>query len=469
MVTNIQKPLSLGIFIKQTHTQERLFGRAALWLSFLVSALLHCLFLRPVYAQTPHDAISIQALESLVDSQQYQEAHQLVAMLIDEHGGELRFDYLAGQSAYYTRHFQEAVFAFERVLLNYPNHTRARLLLAFSYFKVNNFGAAQVELKQLVSLDDAQASPEEKAQILTFLEQIARIEQKRVESQNLTLSLGLGYDSNVSSGTEEDAIFFPSIDDFITISNGTEASDSLAELGLSYRYMKKRTQKSHYRINASLRHLHHNTFSEFDRSLLDLSASYGNAWKNMRYTLTGYLQPMQLDDRYYRVAYGVIGELSGSLNSHWQWAFNANVSKINNAQTDNQDMRRLGASSRFTYLTAHPQIFTFSFHNDDADTPEGKHNGKDYYALSYTYLYPASTLLNLTFFANLEKSRFARPHPTFLQTRDDSGFSASVKADYRLDAHWLLSAFIRYSRKNSNLTLYDYDRSEIKTTLSYVF
>jgi len=424
----------------------------------------------PATAQTSSPpAASLSTLQKHVNEKQYTQAHSLTQALMDEHGGEPVFDYLAGQAAYYTQHYQEAVFAFERVMLNRPNHARARLLLAFSYFKVKNYGAAQVELNQLISLTNAYASEEEKAQIQAYLTQIERIQQKHIKDKRLSLSLGLGYDSNVSSGTEEDAIFFPSVDDFITITGGTEASDSLAELNLTYQYKKKRTQQSDYRFYANWQHLHHQDLSEFDRSVVNLNASFSDYWQDTRYTLTGYVQPMMLDSKYYRTAYGVIGELSWALGQHWRWAISSNISRINNTQVDSQDMRRIGASTRFTYLSKHPQIIELSYHDDDGEIDAGKHNGKDYYALSYTYLYPVSSVLNIAFKANAEKSQFDRPHPTFLAVRDDDGYAFSVKADYHLDAHWQLSTFLRYSRKNSNLALYDYDRSELKATVTHVF
>jgi len=67
--------------------------------------------------------------------------------------GNPLFDYLYGISALETAHYDKAVFALERVIINQPNIIRPRLELARAYMKINNDPAALREFKQVLSLN----------------------------------------------------------------------------------------------------------------------------------------------------------------------------------------------------------------------------------------------------------------------------------------------------------------------------
>ncbi|MCY7295464.1 porin family protein [Alteromonas sp. a30] len=410
---------------------------------------------------------SLKTLSNLIQVQSYEDAHKLGQELMFDLAGEPYFDFLIGQAAYYTQHYQEAIFAFERVVINQPNHDAARALLAFSYFKAKNYGAAE---KELTTLNQSKSlSAQQQNQVQTYLQQIIEIKNKQVTDSQFDISLGFGYDSNASSGTEEDTLFFPALGDFITLTNGLETSDTLAELGIHYRVKKKRSQNSSYQFAAGFQHLQHRDVSEFDRSLLNLNASFNDRWGKTDYSVTGYLQPMLLDDSYYRVAYGLIGELSWRISPKTRWAVSSTLARINNAVLDNFDMKRWGMATRITFLTAHPQIISLSYHNDDSDKLVGEHNGKDNYSIAYSYLYPASNQLSMGFHLYADKNQYDAPHPTFLTVREDDSYTASVTTDYKMNRRWALSTLLRYSKKNSNLALYDYDRSEVKVTIKHIF
>lgn len=427
------------------------------------------LFCTSLYVQAiTSPSEQLLSLHNLIENKQYSEAYALSKGLLEEYGGEPEFDFYAGRAAYHSNHHQEAVFAFERVMINRPKHLQARLLLAFSYFKVKNYGAAKVELNWFLRRAK-QIKDEDLSRIRDYLTQIEEFEQKSIRYSSFEITTGVGYDSNVNSGTDTDQIFFPSLGDFIVITDGVEKEDTILDVSLTYKLREKLSQKSSYTLQANLSQLAHEENSELDRSVMNLTGNYTDSWGSMRYSVTGYIQPMLLDADYYRTAYGLMVDGSWKLSENWMWTLGLNTAIIDNVEQDTQDMHRIGASIRFTYASKHPQIIDIYYTDDDADEIEGEHNGKDYYGLSYSYIFPYSNNLNFSLRLSADNASYDKIHPTFLLVREDETLAAALIANYILDKDWRISSLLRYSNKNSNISIYEFDRAELKLTASRIF
>lgn len=417
---------------------------------------------------TADDQSHLLQMHQLLAQEKFQEAYQLSVNLLEEHGGDPQFDFLAGRAAYNTEHFQEAAFAFERVLFTEPMHIKARLLLAFSYFKVSNYGAAQVELNRFINNPEG-LTDSDISKIRSYLVQIEEFEEKSLTNSGFNIAMGFGYDSNVNSGTSVDSIILPILGEIELFSGSQETEDSLTELSLGYGYQKKLSQKSGFGLQASITHLAHQKADELNRTTFNFLANYYDSYGDMRYGITGYIQPMLLDESFYRAAYGVIANGTWQLNDKWAFTLGLGAAIVNNDVTDAQDLNQYSVSSSFTYLGTHPQVIDLTYGNDDAKEADAEHNGKDYFSLTYRYIYPYSNKLKLTFALNAQDAEYDALHPTFLVVREDETLSASVLADYYLDKEWRLTSLLRYSDKDSNLPIFAFDRSELKITAHHNF
>jgi len=414
----------------------------------------------------------LMQLQTLIEEKRAQEAFDLSTDMLEQWGGEPDFDFFAGRAAFMAKHFQEAVFAFERVMFNRPKHIQSRLLLAFSYFKVNNYGAAKTELNWFLARPEL-VSASDLATIKNYLSQIEEAEKRAVRDTSFEVGMGIGHDTNVNSGTETDSIFFPSIGDFITLTDGLELDDTVSDLSLSFRHREKLSQTQSYSVAANFNHVMHHENNEFDRSLLNLTASYNGSledtWIGGNYSASTFFQPMYLDDKFFRTAIGVSLSNTWQFAESWTWMLGINYSLINNVQQDAQDMRRSGISTRFTWLGSHPQIIDLFFTHDDAAKTEGEHNGRDFYGISYTYLYPASNTLSFMLRLNADKAEYASNHPTFLLVRDEDSIGATLTANYKITPDWKTSATVRFSDRSSNLSIYEFDRTEVRLGVSRTF
>lgn len=142
-------------------------------------------------------------LEQLIRQQQYDEAWALAQEHRFELEGEVSFDFPYGLAALETGNFSEGLFALERVIMQRPGHTRARLELARGYYLTDDDERARHHFERARNQDPP---PTVVATIDRYLQ---RIDQRAEEQEfRFSGSIGssLGYDTNVNSGTSADEI-----------------------------------------------------------------------------------------------------------------------------------------------------------------------------------------------------------------------------------------------------------------------
>lgn len=436
-------------------------SRQTLKYLMLVLAVVSC----KCVAQEP-DLNELNELKGMVESKRFVEAFELSHTLLEEWGGEPAFDLLAGQAAYGSGGFQEAVFAFERVLIMDPDVLTARILLAFSYFQVKNYGAAQVELTKLLQ---EELSSEDADQVREYLAFIAEAAANAVRQQKVSFTMGYGYDTNVNSGTSEETVNFPTVGEFVLPDGSRETEDTLAEMALVYSYQEKLSQNSNYAISAGLSHIGHRNADTLNRSTLNLVASYSDVFDDTNFTVMGYFQPMLFNNDYFRSAIGTSVDVSWTIAERWIWLIGAGYASINNILSDDQDLTQYSTKTRLTYLGERLHVMDLSYSDDDSKLESGRHNGKNFWALSYNYLWPVTPQWLLTLSALYQDIEHDDIQPTFQIKRLEENITVGLNVDYTPDKEWIVSGRFGFSDKKSNIAIYDYDRSFGKILVTYNF
>jgi len=435
--------------------------------SIMLSNLKHCalvyvLLTTSVYAQEPSQ---LGKLKQLVSDKQYQAAYQLSNQMMDEYAGEANFDYLAGVSAFHAQHYQQAVFAFERVSMFVPANEQTRTFLAFSYFKVKNYPAAKSELNKLLSLN---INEQQKQQARLYLQRIEEVEQQASGSQSFSITASYGHDTNVNSGTDLDNIIIPIIGEIEVFANSKETSDNFAGYEINYNGSHKFSQKDSVNYGAGIRGIMHNDIDRLDRIVPSLYAGYSHEAGARIYSVSGYVQAMTLDDHYYRLAQGITGNVSFKYDS-WYWITGLGFANVDNRQSDRLDMSQYSITNRLVNTGTNRHSLALNLGLDDAKNDDGEHNGKKHLTLTYNYSYKLSDLHYLTFDLLYQKANYEAIHPTFLVEREDKSYSAGASYTYLLADNWQLGARLAYTDKDSNIDLYSYDKSEAVINLTYTY
>jgi tetratricopeptide (TPR) repeat protein len=440
------------------------FNRYVIVICILMMSVtsIHALAQQPQSVHHP----DIKQLAELVKQKQFQAAYDRSTELIEEWGGDPAFDFLAGRAAFGIQRFQEAVFAFERVMVVTPKMLSARVYLAFSYFRVNNYGAAQKELTKLLKED---LPEKDAAQVRDYLEQITAIKDASVRKHDTKLSIGYGHDSNVNSGTSAETIIFPIIGEIELLDSSRETADEVAELALTYSYTEKLSQKSHYSLGAAISDVSHQTEQQLDRTILNLSGGYVTDFNGTKVSINSYVQPMALNDKYYRLALGSLVDATWALNENWQWMLGVGFAYIDNDITNDQDIRQYSAKSRFTYLGDQLHMVELGIGDDEAVQESGAQNGKDFWQINYNFIYPINPEWMLTLTATYQDIEHDAIQPSFQVIRKEESYIAGLNVDYTPVRAWRFSLRLNMSDKKSNIDIYDYDRGSAKVLVTHTF
>jgi hypothetical protein len=126
------------------------------------------------------------------------EAYAVLEPLESANAGDVRFDYALGTAALDSGHPDRATIAFERVLAINPNFAGARLDLARAYFAMGSDDLAKNELDTVLQADP----PEQVRQVVARY--MAAIEERKKRGGATFLGYvegNAGYDSNISAVT----------------------------------------------------------------------------------------------------------------------------------------------------------------------------------------------------------------------------------------------------------------------------
>lgn len=167
---------------------------------FVLRPKFHPLFLALSLATATPLALadSVGELRALVDANDAA-AWDMAARMEPENAGDPEFDFWYGLAAKAAGEFNQALFAFERVVLAQPGNARAKIELADSHFRVGN----EAESRRLFEEVLATTPPDPVQQrIRTYLSAMEAVRESRGTRVTGQLSIAAGHDSNVSSATD---------------------------------------------------------------------------------------------------------------------------------------------------------------------------------------------------------------------------------------------------------------------------
>lgn len=140
------------------------------------------------FANTNEEALKVY------NAQDYTRAYELFSTLSESAPDNAEFNFYLGRSALELKQYDEAMTAFDRVLMLNPTHTRTRLELARLYFETKQYELAQNELDGVLQEKLPQSVQET---VLNFKKKIN--EQTEKHTFGGALILGWDYDTNIAN------------------------------------------------------------------------------------------------------------------------------------------------------------------------------------------------------------------------------------------------------------------------------
>ena len=422
-----------------------------------------------VSANPIEDKSTLDKLKKEISESAFDSAWLTAEKLKDEYLGEPAFDFLYGVTALANNQAEYAVFAFERVTANKPEWLDAQYLLAKANYKIANYQSALDISQQLLNNPKTTAKLKQSANTLLDLSQSKLDKQSFYVSQRVSLSLG--YDSNINSGTTEDNIFIPSTGDtFLLSEESKESNDNYGSLSYQASGGKIFSQVSKITFSGKGTIHKFQDESQFDRMFADLALQYQHSFNFGRVSVGLKLTPLWLDDELYRTRTTLTTNFEKQLTAKWLVTTGLNLGKTNNKISDALNTDNVSVNLAGHYFSNNlKHSFGLSYSDEKSDKDIYDYNSQKIITVSYSNVWIINNAWIASGMIAYQEKEYQDSHPFFLEQRDDDMWLASASLQYNHSKQWSYNLNINAQDKDSNLSLFSYQRSDISLTANINF
>ncbi len=405
-------------------------------------------------------------LEKYVKMKQYQSAYQRALQLQPQNEGDPRFDYLFGLSALETGHYNEAVFALDRVTVAMPEVIRPRLELARAYLKINNRIAALKQFKDVLALSPP---PEVRKNVSLY---IAGLNNKSKFSQqtvvNRLASFSIGYDDNINFGSDNSRIDLPGLGLVTLNSSAIKQKSGFAEANFQIIQRKLKNKVQSTFLIAKISHRHYFKNADFNFSNIDLRAGFETSHNNKQYQLIARDNPVFLNGSLYSNTLGFDAVIRKSLSLNNIVSASLGIENYDNKKIALSDRKRFLFGLKLDQVFGDiQQQYKLHLGKEFAKKTAGKAFSRNIlgagYKLSYDWDSKNTSYLNLDYLHYKHQA----PYSTLPAKRKDNKVVIQVTHEVKITKKATLEFSAIHTRNNSNLDLYDVKRNEIKAGIRY--
>jgi len=405
-------------------------------------------------------------LEKQIKQQKYKQAYQQATKLRDQNEGDPRFDYLYGLSALQTSHYNEAVFALDRVTVTTPRVIRPRLELARAYLKLNNKRAAIKEFNDVLSLSPPPIVRQKVTAYISELEKGNKQVQKSVTKR--LASFSIGYDDNINFGYSSSDIDLPLFGVVALNPSAVKQGSGFAEAKFQIRRRNIKSSKSNTFVSANLTHRKYFKDTDFNFTDIDLRAGITLNRNKNQYQFVVRDRPVFLDDSLYSNTIGVDAIARKALGSGKVASVSLSIEDYKNNSTPLSDRKRaqIGASWDKNNGKAQHQL-SFNVGSEWADDSAGKQFSRDIAGIGYKLTRDWNEK-NKTF-VNVDYRRYKHkaPYALFPDTREDDRVILRAVHEWQVSNKTAILFSARHINNDSNIELYDAKRNEIQVGVRY--
>jgi hypothetical protein len=383
-----------------------------------------------------------------------------------EYLGDEDFDFLYGIIALRLNENEHAVYAFERVVANKPHWIDAQYYLANAYFKIKNYHAVIEISNAITRIGNIPINLKES------LDNLHRMSVTFLDKQsvyiNQSVGMKVGHDSNINAGTREENIFLPYLNEEILLSEDSrENSDNYISVDYQLFGSKALTQTSKL-VFSGVSQLH--AFvneSNYNRLLVDTSIKYQNEFEHFNSSIGLKATPLWLDDSYYRTQFGTTVGINKQINSLWLISTEAYLGKTKNnvneqLNTNDLSLQMFGQ----LYLGNWRHTLSLVTAEEQSEHKESSHNNRKIHSINYSSLWVINPKWLASANISYQHQTYQDEHPFFLEKRSDDMWLIGTSIQYRYSKMWSYHFSANIQEKDSNLSLFSYQRSDVNFSVS---
>jgi tetratricopeptide (TPR) repeat protein len=407
--------------------------------------------------------------ESLVRAGRFAEAYQLLAPHEDRLAGDLKFDYLLGRSALEIGQPSKASFIYERILAVEPNFLGVRLEMGRAYFALGDYARAKLEFETVLRFDNLPPDLRQQAQIYS-----SAAEQQLAGKKTVVfgyLEYGYGYDSNPQSSTRISQITLAGGGTLILPQSALARGDQYHALAAGGELVHALSERVSVFVGGEGRARLYRDLKVAEYGTLDgrVGLGYNSGAHNVRVALTGgrfWLDDVETRDNGggtvdYRYLAGKQDQISlgfgGSSNKFLPSALRINSYDLYQGALGWLHAYGDGRGAAGLTLLGGKEIET-----------EGRVDGdKPFVGLRLSLQHSFAGALGAFLQAGAQRGKYELVNPLFGEKREETLYDFSAGASWVFAKGWSLRPQVQYTRNESNLSLFEYDRTDVSLNLRW--
>jgi len=413
----------------------------------------------------------LEKADALMKQGKAAEAYSLLEPFEFEQSGNIKFDYLLGIAALDSGKPDKATLAFERVLAIDPNFAGARIDMGRAYFQLGDLTRAKLEFETVLTQNPPPAA---RATINNYLAAIEKQETARKTSATGYLEAAIGHDTNVNFATSQNQIAVPALGNLIFTLNpaAVETPDDYLGFAFGGEISHQINPGLSLYAGADIRTRRNNTQDSFDSTSLDARAglALGQGANVFRFGVLG--GRYELDGKTNRDTAGLSAEWRHLINPANQLSAFGQYTRYRFEPTisvNDFDQSTYGVNWLHVVDEGKALVSATLFSGDER-APLRADGGKRFNGLRLGGQIRLNEKTELfggigAQFSKFELANAAFSSPTESLTRDDKQYDANLGLSWHYDKAWTLRPQISYLRNNSNIVIFQHDRTDVSVTI----
>jgi tetratricopeptide (TPR) repeat protein len=387
---------------------------------------------------------------------------------------DARYHYFLGIAYFDDGQAEKAIAEYHEALRLNPDLFQAEAELGRAYLLTGDFLAAHTSFDRVRA---GNPPPEVLASIATYVERIHTQAESQRQRFRGSLTLGLGYDSNVNTATSAQQVTLPILGGIVaTLSPaGRARSDSFHMFGIEasgFVQLDGATEAfGSGAINGKLNH----TVDTFDARSDSFAAGIRHTFGENQVALSASVDSITLDNLRVRDSNGLNLEFRRIVHPLAEVSAFAQLSRLDYPRDPFRDADREVYGVAVNPVAFGKRLFNLPpvasvYWGSERPTAAGVgHLGHSLSGIRFAAFAQFDPRLSLFAGLSHERRLYGAPDPLFAVTRLDKQTDLSAGLIYGLNKDWSFTPVISYTDTRSSLDVFKYQRTAVTATLRYQF
>ena len=413
------------------------------------------------------DAEVVAQAEGLFKAGRYAEVYQLLEPLEDRLAGDLKFDYLLARSALETGQPSKASFIYERILAVEPNYLGVRLEMGRAYLALGDYARAKLEFETVLRFDNL--PPDLRQQALLYGKAADDLIAGKKTTFHAYAEYGFGYDSNAISATSVREIIAVTGLPIILSDDARERSDHYNAISVGGEVIHAIGERFSIFAGADGRTRVYRNIEAADLGSVDarLGIGYNDGASSARFGFTA--GRFWLNHEKTRDSLGLTADYRRLVGAQNQLSVTALATRYaflpELLQTADYDLYQVGVGWLHATANGRTAIGATLLGGVERETSGRDDGDKPFFGARLTLQHALTDSIGAFIVGGSTRGNYSKENAFFGITRQDTLSDAVAGLSWTFAKGWSLRPQLFYVNNDSNIPLFEYDRTEVSLNL----